>query len=373
MSQSSKSDNVGILFDRLKQGSNLEKKDALQELCRRVQETKDDPEAKNHLALGLQIVGKFTEAINIFKQLIQAYPDQDIYRLNLATTHSQARQFDLCKYHLQYLLKYGQTDEMHKIANEQLKGLEHFLGKENQDRKLREIQIGSLRERIKFKQDKPEDYLKCGRFLLSMDQQEPQGHWLDEAIEIFEEGCKQFPESVSILEHLVLCYLRNDPWNRLDELLKTIERLAPDSPVFDALNNDDRSTEQFYQQRLQHAYDLFEQVQSGDEELKQAALQDLQRMVARTPTNPEYRIVYTWSLLLLDKKEEALKQAEIIHAIEDDTHEFHFNLGQIFSICGDSERGKYHLKLSLQYAKNEQQRQDAIERMADLSKNRKDK
>jgi hypothetical protein len=92
-------------------------------------------------------------------------------------------------------------------------------------------------------------------------------------------------------------------------------------------------------------------------------------MVTTFPTNPNYRSVYAFALGLTGNKEEALTQAEIAaeNAIED--HSLHFNLGQVFWMGGDDVRGRHHLELSIKFAATEEERQDALERIAYLEGN----
>ena len=66
--------------------------------------------------------------------------------------------------------------------------------------------------------------------------------------------------------------------------------------------------------------------------------------------------------------EEAAQQAKILDSVDEPSHSFHFNLGQIFYYCGDRVKGRTHLELAAKYASDEQERRDAWERISDLEK-----
>jgi hypothetical protein len=67
-----------------------------------------------------------------------------------------------------------------------------------------------------------------------------------------------------------------------------------------------------------------------------------------------------------DHKEAALDEAQRFARAPIDSHSFHFNLGQIFWICGDPVQGRHHLEQALRDAKDEGERQDVRDRLADL-------
>jgi hypothetical protein len=64
----------------------------------------------------------------------------------------------------------------------------------------------------------------------------------------------------------------------------------------------------------------------------------------------------------------ALQQAELLERNPADTHSFHFNLGQVYWLCGDASKGRQHLQLAYDYANNDQERQDAKDRISDLAR-----
>lgn len=304
------------LFERIKQGSKAEQEDILHQLDQRANSS-NEPEDWNLLGLGLQAASRFEEAIKIFEYLVESFLGQDVYRLNLATTYSQAGQFELCRYHLQELAEHGSTEESRKLGQEQLEELEHWLKQTEQDTMLRQLQLESLRKRIQSCQGSADDFQRLGGLLLQMNASEPGQFWLDEAISVLEQGRQSFPDAVGILEYLANCYAHKDPDNRLDleKVLDKLEKVAPDSPVLEIFRNtDDSENREFLEQRLQQAHRLLDQSQSEDPKLRTSALRELQKMINMAPNNSDYRVVYAFALTGTGQYEAALQQAQLVAA-----------------------------------------------------------
>jgi len=361
-------DELQALFEHLQQGSDTERERILNDLLQRAQGS-GDAEDWNVFALGLQAAGKLEDAINIFKQLIEAFPERDIYRLSLATTYSQAGQFELCRYHLRYLEEHAASEEMRDVAKQQLEGMERFLKKTALDEQLQQLQIASLRERIQSSEVSADDYQRLGKLLLLRERQAFEDVSLDETTAILEQGQKHFPEAEGILELLIACYLRKDPQRRLESALKTLEEINPDSHLLQLVANiDDAERAAYVQQMDRRMQELMMQVQAKDPALTKAALEELRKIVTLYPSNLDYRLTYAFALCIAGRNAEAMQQAELLDKNDIPSHTYHFNLGQVFWLCGDVVRGRQHLDLSIQYASTDEEKQDALERIAYLSK-----
>jgi hypothetical protein len=359
------------LLDRVRNGLNEERLRALDELVQYAQRA-GQLDIWNTAGVGFHLAGQHGQATSIFEQLVQAAPDHDVYRLNLATSLSQTEQVERCRFQLRYVAEHGSTEQARRYAGEQLLGYEEFLGLSDRDRKLQDLQISSLRRALEQPGTPAESYVRLARMLYprSMFGDEKK---LAEATTVLEKGQAAFPDETSILEPLILCYLHHDPEGRLPGVVSRLEQVAPHSPVLRLLEGvTDEKVRDFAAQMDQRMRSLFASVSDNDSSpaSRQAALDDLCRIVSRYPDNPNYRVTYAFALLVLDRKEDALVQARILDPVAIESHSFHFNLGQIFWIGGDAERGRHHLNLALLYAKDDQERQDARERIADLDEKR---
>jgi len=114
------------------------------------------------------------------------------------------------------------------------------------------------------------------------------------------------------------------------------------------------------------AAELMKAVCQGDASAREAAVEEFSSIVARYPDNTDFRLQYAFALMAASRKEEALKQARLLAHAPSTSHSFYFNLGQVFWLCGDSEQGRHHLDLALRFARNEEEKQDVRDRLADL-------
>lgn len=360
------------LLDRIRNGLNEERLLALDELVQYAQRA-GQLDVWNAAGVGLHLAGRHDQATSIFEQLVQAAPDHDVYRLNLATSLSQTVQVERCRLQLRHVAEHGSTEQARGYAAEQLRGYEEFLGLSGRDRKLRDLQIASLRRSLGQPGAPAASYVSLARMLYMRSMSDGDEQGLAEATAVLEKGQVAFPDETPILELLIVCYLRHDPEGRLPGVASRLEQVAPHSPVLRRLEGvTDERVRDWVAHMAQRMRSLFASVSDNDSSpaSRQAALDDLGRIVSMYPDNPDYRVTYAFALLVLGRKEDALAQARILDPVAIESHSFHFNLGQIFWLGGDAERGRHHLNLALLYAADDQERQDARERIADLDEKR---
>src|SRR5258708_39812461 len=355
------------LFDRIRNGVQAEREASLAQLIERAQ-LSQQPDDVCAAALGMHWAGRNSEARNVFSALVERHPDNDLFRLNLAAMHSQLGEIDLCRHQLRHLQEHAQDERTRSEAREQLAGYERFLGIGKDDLKFKELQLRSLRSRVTRGEATPADYLSLGRKLIQASMVEGSRDPLDEAVRWMTEGSKAFRRDVALIEHLVLCYLRSGQERLAHEAAIRLEKIFPRSEVLALLKRQpgDQEVKEWSESMQSRSHQLMLDVQNGDAAKQRAALAELARMVANAPSNPSYRLSYAFALLIVGDRAEGLKQAEALAAQRSDSHSFHFNLGQIFWGCGDSRRGREHLRLALEYAQSEEERQDVHERLTDL-------
>ena len=356
------------LVERARTGTPSEQDAAISELVGRAEKSNDKYDW-NLVAMALFEARRFDEAISIFDKLIQAFPAEDVIRLNLATSYSQVSQVGLCRLHLKYLAEHGGTEEIRKMGREQLAGYEQFIGLTEADTELRKLQIAALREATSSDGCPAEDFARLAKLFWRAAVLEPDRGWRDQSRTTLEAGVAKYPQDVTLLELLVGAYLSGDPESRLDETLRRLERLAPDSQIFNVLEETSRGdTASWGRDMSQRVGHLLNLVASDDPALREPALSDLRRIVDQYPQNPEYRLHYGFALMVIGDREEAARQAKILDSLDESTHSFHFNLGQIFYYCGDQVKGRAHLELAAKYANDEQERSDTWRLISDLEK-----
>lgn len=351
-----------LLLQRIHNGSQLERAEALNELINNAKGT-NHPDDWNLVGLGLHHSGYTNQAIKVFSDLVDQVPE-DIYRINLATAYSQIEQTELCKYHLTQLMSHGSTAEAREYGKAQLENYNRFLGLNDEDIKLRELQKASLRKKIRSNAHAPEHFVMLGRLLDKESRIQSDESKFIEAISVYEQGTSLYPNDVAILEHIIAAYLRYDPNNKLNETLQKLESLDPNSSFLDILHNlDDSDFDAFQQKNQQREAELLQLAASDDAKLKESALKDLRHMMTFFPQNPQYKLSYAFALSIAGKYNEALKEANELAAKPANSHPFHFNLGQTFWFCGEKDKARQHLKRAQELASNEQEIKDVEERL----------
>jgi hypothetical protein len=358
------------LLDRIHRGSGADVNQALSELVSRA-ERSSDPDDWNAVGIGFHYAGLSDQSTRVFGAIVQHHPERDVYRLNLAISYAQTVQIELCRYHLRQLAEHGSTEEWRRIGREQLDGYERFLGLTEADQKLRELQIRSLRMAIDSPERTSGDFVMLAKLLLSRSKLEPGGDWLSQSASVLEQGREIFPRQSEILELLITTYLREDPEDRLPETVTQLEKLDPNSDALKLLATlGDEEAATFSQNIYQRADELMRLTidNRDNNDIREAALHDLERIVTMYPQNSDYRLIYAFTLMGLKRCEAALEEARKLAVVPNNSHSFHFNLGQIFWICGAPTQGRHHLDIALRHAKDEQERQDVRNRIAELER-----
>ena len=356
------------LLVRIRKGSELERQQALAVLTARAQ-ARGDPHDWNALGIGLHECGDHQRAADVFRMLVEHDPRADVFRLNLAMAFSQLEQIQLCRLELQHVAEHGSTEELRRVGRAQLEGYERFLGLTDEDRRLAELQLHALREVTEGSGASADDVAALARLLLRRERLEPTADGFAEAVEALEHGTERFPDHAPLLELLIACYLRSDPQKRLTAAIERLQRVDPHSEALRVMRNlGDESAREFSRALDAQASRLFSTALSpdADEPTRGAALDELERLVSFYPEAHHRRLQYAFALAASGQRAEALEQAAQLAATPDDSHEFHFNLGQIFWLCDDDASGRHHLNEAFRFAANDQEREDVEERIAYL-------
>ena len=359
------------LLKRLPLCSPGEQQQILASLLYSAQHSNED-EDWNIYALALQALGRLDEAIAIWQPLVETHPDNDICRLNLGCAYARAGQLDrleMSEYHLRYLAEHGSTEDMRNMGRQNLEAVERDARQKGQPGELQQLQLESLREAIETDTASADDYVSWTKLSIQSKRAGDGDISLTDLVPLLEKGRQCFPQSAEILEQLIFCYLQADPEGKLEEVLKELEVVAPDSPVLQYFESiDDDTIREYRQQMDQRIQELMERANLPDPALQTAAVRELHNLVSLYPANFDYHMAYAFALNFAGRDAEAIQQGEEMEPFAGESHSIHFNLGQLFWLSGDATRGQQHLDLAVQYAQDEQERQDALARIASLSK-----
>jgi predicted Zn-dependent protease len=354
-------DDLEVVFDRLRNGSDVERDSLLRQLSDRA-EASQSLEDWHVYAMGLLTAGRESSGVDILSQLVQAAAGQepaDIYRYNLAVALQRIGQTDLASYHLRELAERGVTEKGRDLGAQGLDTIAAGVAGNEEERHFQELRAGALMERVAGGGGTEGDHHALAEALLKLDVLDEQGSHLLEGIAALEEGRARYPESVPLLELLVLALLRLGDQPRIERALADLERLAPDSPALAVLRKQQEEDAAEYSDELEgRAEYLLRETQSGDLVRARAAVEGLGQIVKAFPSNPAYRDRYAFALMVIGDYEAAVREAEVIERTGTDSHELHLLLGQIYLAAGQEARGRRHLDLALRYARTDQDRVD---------------
>ena len=326
----------------------------------------------NAAGLGFHLAAMHDEATRIFDGLVRAYPGNDHYRLNLATSLSQTSQIEQCCLHLRHVAEQGSTEVIRKersacyAATRISSAYPTAAGGSGRSRSR--ASGGRFRGPAGRPSRSSAWPACCTRKDSSTRRRKP----IRTRRTCSNKGAA-FPDDPRLLEMLIACYLRYDPNRRLGVATAELERIAPHSPVLQLIGNiDDDEARAFEERNAQRASKLMAAVcePQNSQAVRDAALRDLSAIVAMYPENPNYRTTYAFALMGVGRYDDALAEARKLNNLPLESHTFHFNLGQVFWISGDSVRGRRHLELALEYASDDQERKDVRDRIADLERTR---
>jgi tetratricopeptide (TPR) repeat protein len=347
--------------ERLTHGTETEREEALQRLAERVESRPDDSVGRSDHALGLAAVGRHTEAIAVFESLVEAEPDSLLFRMNLATTLSKLRHFQLARAHVRHVAEYAADESDRAYAREQLEILDRALLADEENERLAELrrrrEIGSIDE---------EGRVLLVRRLMRRLPRDREEDLAEEATAVLEEGLDQSQDAVALLELLVVPYLRHDPDKRLDRATARLERLAPNSSVLDILggNLELDAAAPISPDRVN---ELMGSVMGDDPVLREAAVEDLGAIVASYPGDPYRHSAYAFALCVVGRFDEARRQAERAARDAGEDHVTHFHIGQVLSWTGDKQGAQHHLDLAWRFARNDDDRRDVASVLASYS------
>jgi hypothetical protein len=91
------------------------------------------------------------------------------------------------------------------------------------------------------------------------------------------------------------------------------------------------------------------------------AVRELSHFVNRFPMIPGYRMYYAMALFARGHQDEALHQADVLAPLVGTDYIGNYNIGQIYTLCGQPVKGQHHLEIALAAAPTEQDRDDASE------------
>jgi predicted Zn-dependent protease len=300
----------------------------------------------------------------MFQELVQAFPDGDGYRLNLSVTYALLGQLDLCESELNEIARRSTDSDMLADVKARLAAVAADRRQVDLEARQASLQLTVLRKKVREGTASQEDYFLLARQLCGNAMVGGAEAGWSEATVFLESTSERFPDDVRFLELLATCYLVQYEDERLDALIPRIQRLFPESPVLAQVKanfqgriseagTSPSSDEPKAQAWLQQAVE--------DRPSAEEAVRELGRLVNRFPVNPLYRMCYALALFFRGYHDEALNQADVLAPLVGTDHTGNYNIGQIYTFCGQPVKGQHHLEIALAAAQTEEDRHDASE------------
>jgi tetratricopeptide (TPR) repeat protein len=336
----------------------------LGELRRRAEAAHDAAAAAHYQALALATSGQAPQAITLFQELVEAFPDEDSYRLNLSVAYASLGQLDLCESELNEIARRSADSGTLADVRARLAAVSADRRQVELEAKQASLQTTVLRKKVQAGTASQEDYFLLARQLVGIAGAGTAETGWSEATVFLERASGRFPDDVRFLELLATCYMVQSQDEQLDALIPRIQGLAPESRVLARVKavlqaeepgaetpsgSDERKAQTWVQQAAE------------DRPSAEEAVRELSHLVNRFPMNPRYRMYYAMALFVRGHHDEALRQADVLAPLVGTDYLGNYNIGQIYAFCGQPVKGHHHLEIALAAAATEQDRDDASE------------
>ncbi|BCY08915.1 lipopolysaccharide assembly protein LapB [Actinoplanes sp. L3-i22] len=358
-------------FSGARAGSPAGDDEILTELQRRAEAAGDSAAAAHYAALALLRSGRTPQAVSILQQLIAAFPDVDGYRVSLSVAYVLLGELDLGESQLNEVARTSADPGVLADVRARLADLSADRRRMQVEAKQAYLQVAVLRKRVREGTASQEQFLLLARHLVAVAAGGSGESGWDEATGLLTSAAERFPDDVRFLELLATCYLSQSDDERLDPLISQIERLSPESPMLPRLKA------LFQGRKMEDGPILGPSEPEAEAWLQQAvegrpsaesAVQELGRLANRFPGNLQYRVFYALALFVRGHGDEAVRQADALAPLVGRDYIGNYNVGQIYTFCGQPVKGRRHLEIALAVAQTDGDRADASEMLATSQK-----
>ena len=200
----------------------------LGELRRRAEAAGDAAAAAHYQALALATSGQVRPAVSLFQELVEAFPDEDSYRLNLSVAYAQLGQLDLCESQLNEIARRSADPGTLADVRARLAAVSADRRQVELEARQASLQTTVLRKKVQEGTASQEEVFLLARQLIGNAMTGSAETGWSEATVFLESASERFPDDVRFLELLVTCYMTQYQDERLDALIPRLQRLAPE-------------------------------------------------------------------------------------------------------------------------------------------------
>lgn len=376
---------------RLALGSEEEREEILSNLeercAERLDERHDDEpysasnialrKAMTDLALAYIHARRFSQAAVMFEQLVRmtaAFAESGVHRRSLASTYEDLEWFQCSRYHLTKVVAECPAEELRLGCQNQLEHLDAVIADRDAEVDLRRLQLERALERAEHGDTDVAALERVARTIVAFLEVTPDHTCTRRARTLLCRGTEDHPNSAELLRGLLHCCLILGDESP-DRLLQRLEELEPESTEMTHISAHLATGRRGFPvpEVARHAWSLLRllspddpSAQLADPGIEAAALGDMRSFAEHYPYDMNCAMAYAFGLVTAGQLTELGTYLPQIATLEQPSHTFHFNYGQLLVASGDRLLGSQHLARSLELATTDKDREDAVKALRQL-------
>ncbi|GAA4097903.1 hypothetical protein [Actinomadura miaoliensis] len=314
-------------------------------------------------ALCLAILDRTAEAVRLWEGLLPVRPHSVAVRLNLAKALVIDRRLDQAVAVLERC-RDAMAARPHVLVqvDRRLEDLRGALSREADERRLAELQAEAVRRRVDHGRARPGDRLRLARLLCGLMLSPGGDVTKPEVLAAARAAYAEAPADPNTLEFFAGVLLDCGETAELDGVLRTLERVAPHSPVLEIMRRTTRDDPELTARA--------EALQRRHEDLIALAWQgaadaeaEIRGRLRWLPDNLELRIALMIAVRSRGDGPAALRMADQMAAELDGEHLMHFYVGQLYWDLRRHARARHQFARALATAGDERDRAAVHEMM----------
>lgn len=321
------------------------------------------PEAVDHYALALAFSGEAHRAVPLWERLVRSGRLRPLARLNLAGAYVALQRVESAAATLRDCEQDPGVEAAVRFeAGRRLAELDAARERMAQERRMFELRIAALRERLALGVAGPGDLLDLARLLGAMMSVPDADVDADQVLAAARDAHDAAPQDAGPLELLAGLLIARGETAELVSVLLKLEEVAPHSVVLEEARRvfrGDPDYEAEVSEYLQRTMDLVVRTGSGDQDAEAVIRERLRRF----PANLEYRVALMMGARARLEWPEALRMADELAAGYDGTHFVHFHVSQVYWHAGRRDTARRHFVRAVQTAAGDRDREDVYEMM----------
>lgn len=333
---------------------------SLQDLVELARST-GDPTHLRALAAALAHANQLEQAALLLSELVDARPDDQLARIDLATVQFECRRPHEAMRQLRAAadLRHRQF-EITEFALSRMAQLQGWLDWADQYLRHQELRAAAMRERIAVGVATLDDRIRLARSLLSLTvRPEGAGTEITEAVAVLEAAHRLAPDHVQILELLFAAYHRVGNHAAGYAVERELERRAPHSG---AVATPDDSVAALRAEHAARVNGLTQRAFQRD----RAALIELRALQERMPSDRSLAGMLLIAEMVFGERNAVQRLTDDLAARPGLDHDAHFYLAQGYHFLGQRDLGEHHFNRAYALAANDSERQDVASLRARL-------